>query len=295
METLNSCPLCKSSALANNYLSAPDHLVTGEHFTITRCKQCDFLFTNPRPTWADIAKYYKSDKYNPHATGIQTPLTFFYQAVKRLMLNRKLALLKKHITHGQNSLIDVGCGTGSFAAKAAKNGFQVIGVENDINAAEIAAKNGVNIYGSLEAVVRKNITTNAITFWHALEHIHGFPETLRLASQALLPGGFMIIALPMATSFDAAYYGKHWAAWDLPRHLYHLTPETIIRAAKETGFVLIERKPMVYDSFYIAWLSERIRKNPMAMPVAFSIGLWSNLKAVTGKNPWSSQIFVFKK
>jgi hypothetical protein len=73
----------------------------------------------------------------------------------------------------------------------------------------------------------------------------------------LKPGGICLTALPNCNSFDAKYYGKSWAAYDVPRHLWHFTPETYRIFAEKAGFQITEIKPLPLDVFYISVLSEK--------------------------------------
>jgi hypothetical protein len=108
--------------------------------------------------------------------------------------------------------------------------------------------------------------------------------------------GRLIIAVPNYTSFDAKYYQKYWAAYDLPRHLYHFSPKAMTRLLNEIGFDLVSIRPMWYDSFYVSLLSEKYKQSgKLGMLVAGVIGLLSNLFALKDALKGSSIIYEFKK
>ena len=343
METLNSCPLCGEPGPFKAHVESRDYLVSQGLFTVRHCSACGFLFTNPRPTADEMPEFYHSDEYISHA---ETPASLqdkVYMKVKQLMLRQKLRVLNKHLNQGfegslsavsesnqyaqrsgrhepkhsqheQNTppdiynILDYGCGTGSFVKAAMETGINAIGFEPELSAREVAAKQGVPVIGSeSEMDSFADQTFHAITLWHVIEHLHDFKEKTDSFYRLLKPGGVLILAAPMANSSDAAIYGKYWAAWDLPRHILHFTPDTLKRAGKDAGFEFLNNKSLPFDAWYIALLSEQNKLKeeqpekktggPAALPAlkAAARGSWSNLKAMAGTSPWSSQTFVFRK
>jgi predicted SAM-dependent methyltransferase len=133
----------------------------------------------------------------------------------------------------------------------------------------------------------------AITMWHVLEHVHDLHEMIQLVHKLLDFDGKLFIAVPNHQSFDANYYGQYWAAYDLPRHLYHFTPETMKQLLKQHGLKIISIKPMWYDSFYVSMLSEQYRKGNMLR--AFFVAAYSNLRAIFNKKLCSSLVYIVEK
>lgn len=303
MEKLTHCPLCDNKLKSNQiglgascFLASVDNLVTGNRFIIEQCNSCSFLFTNPRPDKSHIRSYYHSESYISHTETKQTIKDKLYFLVQKIMLGRKIRLLKKHTKEKNVKLLDYGCGTGNFLNEAVKNGFKSIGFEPEPVAREKGLKKKLTIFSTHGQVIGHNtVKLDVITLWHVLEHLHTFPVILDEFYTNLNPGGLLILALPMADSTDAILYKKHWAGWDLPRHLFHFTRETTGLACEKAGFKLLERKAMPFDSYYVAWLSEYQKKSRLAPVKAFFAGSYSNLNAAFGKTPWSSEIFIFKK
>ncbi len=303
MEELNQCPLCGKELKNNNInpknlvaLCAEDFLITGNSFKIEKCPNCKFLFTNPRPDQKEIKKYYHSEAYTSHTEKKRSSRDRLYFQAQKIMLGRKIALLKKHTKPHQRLLLDYGCGTGNFLYHTQVSGFLSVGYEPEKKARDIALGKGLSVYDQPGALIKKNTQKyDIICMWHVLEHIHEFPKILNDIYTILQTNGKLFIAVPMAKSTDAAYYKENWAGWDLPRHLYHFTRESLEIACHHTDFQLIERKGMPFDSYYVSWLSEQNKKARLAPLNAFIIGSWSNMKAVLGKAPWSSEIFVFRK
>ncbi|MCB9186630.1 MAG: methyltransferase domain-containing protein [Flavobacteriales bacterium] len=130
-----------------------------------------------------------------------------------------------------------------------------------------------------------------------MEHVHRLDETLIEFHRILKPNGNLIIAVPNHTSYDAKIYREDWAAYDVPRHLYHFNPLTIEPLLNDAGFELTRMKPMWFDSVYVSLLSEKNRGNSglVAWLRAGLIGTLSNLSAVFDTKKCSSVIYVFKK
>src|SRR5688572_15174261 len=95
--------------------------------------------------------------------------------------------------------------------------------------------------------------------WHVLEHVHQLHEYLNRLKELLRAQGTLLIAVPNYTSYDAAAYGKTWAAYDVPRHLYHFSPESMRGLFQKHGLQLKAIKPMWFDSFYVSMLSEKYK------------------------------------
>ncbi len=213
------------------------------------------------------------------------------------MLISKLRLLNKHTNGAGKALLDFGCGTAEFVLTAQRQGYASIGFEPDKKAQKIARKKGAIVLTEKKELFNYNTSQSfdVITLWHVLEHLHDLQEMMKTFYNMLHPGAFLMLAVPMANSSDAAFYKQHWAALDVPRHLYHFTPESMEHLCHKNGFQIIQRKGLPFDSFYISLLSEKYRKSKTAPVNAMLRGLNSNIKAWRKTNPWSSEIFVCKK
>ena len=128
--------------------------------------------------------------------------------------------------------------------------------------------------------------------WHVLEHVSELNKYLAQLNILLEKDGRLIIALPNPESADAKHYKEYWAAYDVPRHLYHFSKKNISALASKHGFKLESIKPMLFDSFYVSMLSEKYKNGNIFK--AASNGLVSNLKGRKSQN-YSSLIYVFNK
>ena len=144
----------------------------------------------------------------------------------------------------------------------------------------------------MDRIIQKKETYDVITLWHVLEHIVDFKSTLiSLRNLLANKNSVLLLALPNRKSWDCEKYGKYWAAWDVPRHLYHFSKKDVHYVCKETGLKVMNIIPMKFDAYYVSLLSEEYihgRKNYIK---AFWNGLFSNYKA--GKSgEYSSLIYI---
>lgn len=294
MQTLDSCPVCNSNAF-EDYIKCEDHTVSHSVFSIVHCKNCSFKFTNPRPDANEIVKYYESVDYISHSNTNTGLFNKIYQAIRNYTISQKYALISSNVSRG--TLLDIGCGTGEFLNYFSKKGWDVLGVEPSTSARNLAISNyHLNVVGEDNIAQMKGDSFNVITMWHVLEHVHLLSDRLKQISRIISGNGMLIIAVPNYTSYDAKYYKEKWAAYDLPRHLYHFSPKTINQLLTQNGFQLVKTLPMKFDSFYVSMLSEKYKNGKINYIKACLIGLTSNLKAsLKNNNSYSSQIYMFRK
>ena len=270
-------------------LKARDYLVSGKEFEIHWNPEFKCLQTRPVPD--DLDAYYNSPEYISHSDRSETLIEKLYQKAKRINLKRKLRIIER-LQNGVGTLMDVGAGTGDFLKYAQMHGWEVYGVEPNDHARERAHQKGVSVYRSLAA--QKEPAYDIISFWHVFEHLKDPEESIEEVSIALKPGGWLVIAVPNHRSFDAKFYGEHWAGYDVPRHLWHFSKESIDCLFGSRGYELVRVKPLWLDAFYVSWLSETYRKRWLAPLRGFFIGFLSNLFGIFSSE-YSSHVYVLQK
>ena len=287
-EKIEECPVCKHKQF-DNHLICDDHSVSGESFALVKCTRCNLIFTNPRPAKNHIAKYYKSDEYISHTDKANSPIHFIYKLVRTYTLRQKLKLLNQYSKKG--SVLDYGCGTGDFLKLCNQKGWQAFGFEPDETARSIAKKkNRKSIIDSLENIDAK---LDLITAWHVIEHVHELNTTIKSLKGKLKDGGYLIMAVPNHKSLDAEHYKEYWAAYDVPRHLYHFDKDSMKSFANQFKLKLVDTLPMKFDSFYVSMLSEKY-KNGGNLINAIKTGFRSN-KGAGKTNQYSSLIYILQK
>jgi len=293
--TYDQCPCCGSAAISKAF-DCKDYTVSHTSFEVWRCSNCTFLFTQYAPTAATIGPYYQSDAYVSHTDTHEGLVNQLYHRVRRITLKSKRSLVKKLTGVKHGILLDVGAGTGAFANTMQQAGWQVTGLEPDESARSIAQSRYGLPLGSLTELPELSPSSyDAITLWHVLEHVHDLHGYLHTFERLLKPTGRLLIAVPNYTSYDAQVYQQHWAAYDVPRHLYHFSPKSMQVLAEDHCFTIEQLKPMWFDSFYVSMLSEKYQFGAENFVRATWIGLLSNLKALFNTGKCSSVIYVLKK
>lgn len=288
----SSCPVCKSESF-QPVLTATDYTVTQENFTISACNQCGFRFTSNAPTEDTIHRYYHSSAYVSHSDTKKGLVNLLYHAARFFTMISKERLVKKASKRNVGMLLDIGSGTGTFLHTMEKAGWSVVGLEPDAEARKTAVKKyNCDIYPSDELFRLPESTYSAVTMWHVLEHVHQLDEYIIQIKAILAPRGKLIVAVPNFTSKDADIYGAHWAGYDVPRHLYHFSPQSMRTLMQRHGMKVIGTKRMWLDGFYIAMLSEKYKGGNLVK--AILNGLRSNLHALFHKEQCSSLVYIIE-
>jgi 2-polyprenyl-3-methyl-5-hydroxy-6-metoxy-1,4-benzoquinol methylase len=283
LETLKNCPVCQNSSF-NNYLNVEDYTVSQKEFTIQQCNSCYFLFTNPRPDEASIGEYYESKEYISHHDEANTLMSKVYTSVRDYTIGQKVKMLFK-LAPKKGALLDIGCGTGNFIQACKKDNWNVSACEPDSGARTVAKQRvGEIVFESIFTHELSAKKYDIITMWHVLEHVHLLNETVEWLKNHLNPGGKIIIAVPNPQSFDALKYRKFWAAYDVPRHLYHFTKDSMKLLMKEHDLVVEDLYPMWFDSFYVGMLSTKYKSKSVDLFDSIKTGLLSNLKGRAGRH-----------
>jgi SAM-dependent methyltransferase len=249
----------------------------------------EMLHTVPKPK--DLEKYYQDDDYVSHTDGNRTVIEKLYQLVKIYNLKKKESWIKKYAKK-EAHILDVGAGTGSFVKFLKERGWVSEGVEPNAKARSLAKEKGIELKTSLKDLGNKKY--DLITLWHVLEHVPDLEKNIQEIRERLTDKGVLFVAVPNYRSYDAVHYGSHWAAFDVPRHLWHFSRNSIQSIFSKNEFSLVITKPMIFDAFYIAQLSEKYKHGKYRFLSAFWHGLRSNLHAwKTGE--YSSLLYVLKK
>lgn len=288
----DKCPWCGSEN-AQLHLELKDLFLTQEPFKILECKKCGLLYTTPRPNKDEIGRYYNSEEYYSHQENKEGFIPKVYEKVKSVNLKNKYGIATEGKEKGK--ALDIGCGVGDFLHTMEQHGWDCTGVEPSEDAKVIAKK---RIKGQLlSSEEQENLPDSSfdiITMWHVLEHVDDIRWQIQQLHRLCKPGGRIIIALPNYKSYDGQYYKAEWAAYDVPRHLNHFNKETLIKILEESGLRHVKTEKLVWDAYYISYMSEKYRKHSIPLLRGAFHGLVSNCKArKTGE--WSSLVYVFER
>jgi 2-polyprenyl-3-methyl-5-hydroxy-6-metoxy-1,4-benzoquinol methylase len=278
------------------HLLCSDHSVSAKIFPISRCNSCGFLFTQDYPEITEIDKYYESPDYISHSDTSEGIINKIYHLIRRVMLLRKRNIIQKLTGLQKGALLDVGSGTGHFASLMKESGWDVKGIE--IN--EKARNFSTRTFG-LEVITPDNIASlqagsfDCATMWHVLEHFYDPQKYITDVMTLLRPGGICLVALPNCSSLDAQHYGKFWAAYDVPRHLWHFNPHSFSLFVEKSRLSIECQLILPFDVFYISALSEKYKGSRWPFLKGIAWGKWFASLTLFNRNKSSSVIYVIRK
>jgi 2-polyprenyl-3-methyl-5-hydroxy-6-metoxy-1,4-benzoquinol methylase len=220
----------------------PDRLIDrGKAFRIVRCLQCGLLFLSPRPTRAEIGRYYPFEAYwQEFAPAVRDETSWWRRWNRQYGLSKLRRFVEQAKAGGK--LLDVGCGTGGFMAQMREHGsWEVYGLDTNRQAVEYA-RNRLQLkayHGSLEDISYPCDTFDLVTLWNVLEHMHNPLQALREVWRVLRPDGILALSIPNGDSLDASLFGPCWVGLDPPRHLYTFSRRTLRQLLAQTGFEVL--------------------------------------------------------
>ena len=291
----DKCPLCKSNAIKKRF-TCIDKFATGEEFDIYECDNCGLAFTQNIPDEKEIGRYYESQSYISHSNTNKGFVNTVYHLVRMIMLRNKARLVERLTILKNGNILDYGAGTGYFARTMANRGWNVIAIEKSDKARELALKEfGFKMQDTDALADIKDKELDVVTMWHVMEHIQDPDKMWNELHRILDDTGIAIIAVPNSISYDAQRYKEHWAAYDVPRHLWHFTPSSIMRWGEKHGFLLEKQLTMPFDGFSISMLSEQNRGSRLHTIRGFWNGFKGWIAQSKRRSASSSIIYVFRK
>jgi len=292
MKRASVCPVCQSKYIFKT-LDVKDYFLSQENFSIWQCKDCNLSFTNPRPENEHLGKYYESRDYLSHDTKSSGAIGKLYQFLRKINIKQKYKIVNG--LTGIGEILDIGCGTGELLNYFQKHKWECLGIEPNVSARDFARTHyRLKVEEEPELQKLSAASFDIISMWHVLEHVPDVNGRMVEIKKILKMEGFLIIALPNITSWDATLYKGYWAGLDVPRHLYHFSPQAFRNLAEQHGLKIINILPLKFDAFYVSLLSERYMKTNFPLFRAFLSGIRSNQVAVKTGN-YSSLIYILKK
>lgn len=231
-----ACPVC-GSADEDEFLRAPGD--DGHEYRLAKCRRCDLVFTNPRPTEDTVGLLYTEDypQYQPPARVRGGKLRELRQ---KWFGPRERTLADRIPVTPGGQLLDCGCGAGAFAADMRVRGWDAFGMDFSPHAVAAARSHyGLRaIEGTLPHPAVPANSLDAVTLRMVLEHVHDPARLLRAAFDVLKPGGWLCVAVPNLAAWGFGAFGPAWFPLRLPWHLLHFTPDTLRRVVTDCGFAI---------------------------------------------------------
>jgi SAM-dependent methyltransferase len=216
---------------------------SGETFNVLQCARCQLGVTVPAPE--DLEPYYGERYYGGR-----------HWITRRYCTWRRMRVIEQ-TTGGTapGTLVDIGCGDGSFLLEARRAGWTVLGTE--VN--DRIPSPGLEIWGSIDGL-RVRAPFGCITLWHSLEHLRHPTQALADLARMLVPGGTIVVAVPDSRGWQARLFGRHWLHLDVPRHLFHFGLPSLRAALDQSGLEVVRvwHHEAEYDLF--GWIQSALNR-----------------------------------
>ncbi len=272
----------------NRFLRCKDYLVSGEEFDLIKKPAYEILKTNPVPD--NLSSYYESEDYISHTDASKGITEKLYQGVKQYMLQKKMSWIENHFSSGK--LLDFGAGTAEFLQFAKNRNWEIHGVEPNQKARTIAQEKEIILKSDLKEISEQDFSV--ISLWHVLEHLPDLENKIQQFINLLADDGILVIAVPNFKSYDAQFYKEFWAAYDVPRHIWHFSRQGIEALFSNFGFELMETRPLIFDAYYVSLLSEKHKTGKQNYLQAVYRG-WKSNQEAAGTGEYSSLTYFFRK
>lgn len=292
---INICPICGNNHFLHE-LNCVDHYATGEKFELLKCSECGFVFTQDAPDESKIGRYYETPDYISHSDTTKGLMNRVYHWVREYMLRRKSSLVVNESKKANGLILDIGTGTGYFSNKMKSIGWDVKAIEKNPQARDFAKQHfNLDVDDENSLGYYESGSFDVITLWHVMEHLQNLNVTWETLGRLLKDDGVLVVAVPNPTSYDANYYKEWWAAYDVPRHLWHFSPDVMKKLGEKHGFTLKKSYPMPFDAFYVSMLTEKYKKNPLSFLKGLWVGFCALISTFGSKEKSSSMIYIFIK
>jgi 2-polyprenyl-3-methyl-5-hydroxy-6-metoxy-1,4-benzoquinol methylase len=235
------CPLCNSDDYKVEFCREDLNTNLPGSFSVVRCKVCDHMFLNPKPSTYSLNNQLYTEEYDQYQKVKNKSAK--QNILQRYGFHKRYRIITKYVSSGR--VLDVGCASGEFL-KYMQNSTEwiCVGLEPIAQAANIARENltAEIINSTLDEHIFNESHFDVVTFWHVFEHVEDPIKTLNVANKILKNGGILVITLPILRSIDHRIFGKYWIGFELPRHLHFFSKEKMIELLIGTGFEFLESR-----------------------------------------------------
>jgi SAM-dependent methyltransferase len=238
---LDVCQVCGGRRLAE--LPVPGRWVDGDAFAdvaaelgLRSCRDCGFVFVNPRPSPALLDRFYQSHDAATYDPG---------NGAATIKGRGQLALIGRFTTlPAAPRILDYGCGVGHLLACARERGWDAFGY--DVSAAAVAACRGRKLAATDQIDEVRSRRFDVVTMSHVFEHVTDPGAVLDVCASVLEPGGAVFIEVPNVRSLRAllsSSFARRRLGFDeryraFPAHLSYFAPATLERLLAGHGLVV---------------------------------------------------------
>ncbi len=238
-------------------------------FPLVRCRRCGLMYLNPRPSPAQMGRYYPIT-YLPYKSAIEDERWALMRWVRRRNIRRYRHVVEQFSPRVPGRVLDVGCSTGIFLAEMRDACWEPYGVDPSPIAVVYARRRfGLEVFeGRLLDAGLTEGQFAAATLWDVLEHTFNPLETLRIVHRLLEVDGIVVMAIPHYESWDRMIFGQYWIGYDAPRHLYVFPRDVLRDMLARVGFEIV-RMRCAFGGYYTfvaslrLWINQHVHWQPV--------------------------------
>lgn len=291
MFSQDECDICGGQMRQAMRLENHRYSVTPTNeFYIFECQQCGVGKTDPIPD--DLNEYYIKEYYENRLNDGSENATLHRILDEFDKVYESTVGISPLIPDDTLELLVVGCGPGHKLQQYQHAGYDVTGVEPNKKAVRFGEEHyDIPIkHGTLtdECVINTLDEYDVILFDHVFEHIPNPRENLAVVRNHLKPKGSLLIEVPNFGSWSRKIFGRHWGDHDVPRHIYHYTPNSLKLLAFQSGFALDKESYDMSARLHAFWLSKLLKKKyeidihgRLFYPLFFPYGILAGLMGKT--------------
>jgi SAM-dependent methyltransferase len=227
--TQAGCPLCGGTRRRD--------VVDSGDWRLVRCLLCGLYYRNPLPAEKVRHHYdwvYENDFTSDHIDDRRRSVF--------------AGFLADFPPRGEARLLDIGCGTGEFLARARERGWSVSGVEISPHGAALARRRGLTVHAAVDDL--EDGAYDVVTLWNVIDLFARPLDEMRQIRRVLAPGGVALIRAPNAVFQLFAWRLSRVVVWPAPlarlvREAYFFqplvwSPRTVRRLLEDAGFTHVQ-------------------------------------------------------
>lgn len=218
------CPLCQHNPVIDMPCAAHDSERDEKTVSIRACPACNFAWQWPLQRTADQSSSYFQAQYQGERES-----SYFDKGLRNQISRLQLQFLDE-LGIEKKTLLDIGCGDGSFATEAAQNGWTALGLDPALPPG--IEQNAALAQLSLSSAGLEQLPPEqkfmCVTLWDVVEHLPEPLAVLKNAWERVAPGGWLILETGNYQSTERLLSGSRWWAWQLD-HRWYFAPPTLLR------------------------------------------------------------------
>lgn len=210
-------------------------------FRFVKCAQCGLVYLRERPDPEDVGFYYP-ETYKCFQSYDERGLIM--KKLAQGVARGKLRQIEKFMPAGNHTLLDYGCGSGTWLSLLKELGcsYRMIGTDITAGPLQELRRRGIEAYACDETTIGEHVkpgSVGVVHLFHVIEHVPNAARVLEAIHETLAPGGVLIGQTPNVASLGRRVWGDLWNQWHAPQHLVLFSHKTLARHAEKAGFEVV--------------------------------------------------------